>query len=272
MRAIAVLSLAALPVALPAVADEAEVQALVEAMKLPGIIEVMQQEGTAYGASVGETLFPDIASGVWADAVGDIYDLEDMQQTAVANLADALEGEDVGAMLGFFTSEPGATIAELERSAREAMLEEDVEQMAREAAAIAMADETGRHQQLERFVQANDLIEGNVQGGLNGSLNFMLGLASGGGVPTMSEGDILAQVWSQEPEIRRSTRDWTYSFLTLAYEPLEDGELDAYIAFSETEPGQALNDALFSAFDAMYNDLNRELGQAAARYVVGMQL
>ncbi|MGZ9809616.1 DUF2059 domain-containing protein [Pseudoroseicyclus sp. H15] len=256
----------------PAWPDAEQVGQLAEAMQLPGIIHIMQLEGVEYGNSVASQLFPEAPRGEWEKRVAAIYDEDEMRQTVLANLTDELEGEDIGAMIDFFTSEPGITIAGLEVEARGALLQDDVEEMAREAAAIAMADETARQQQLERFVAANDLIEANVQGGLNGSLNFMLGLADGGGFPTMSEGEILQQVWESEPQIRQSTREWTYSFLTLAYEPLDDAALDAYIAFSETDPGQALNDGLFAAFDEMYNDMSRELGQAAARFVVGQQL
>ncbi|WP_373352797.1 hypothetical protein [Pseudoroseicyclus sp. CXY001] len=258
--------------AAPAEAAPEEVAALAEAMQLPGIVAIMQEEGMDYGLSIAEQLFPDAPLADWQQAVEAIYDAEEMTDILLANLGEVLEGEDIAAMTAFFEAEPGATIAGLEHSARAALRDEDVEQMAREAAAIAMADETPRHSQLTRFIEVNDLIEANVASGLNDSLNFMLGLSEGGGLPGMAEGDIFARVWSQEPEIRQNTQEWTYSFLTLAYEPLPDADLEAYIAFSETEPGQALNDGLFEAFDEMYNDMSRALGRAAARYMVGQQL
>ena len=55
----------------------------------------------------------------------------------------------------------------------------------------------------------------------------------------------------QNIDIRQNTTEWVYSFLLLAYEPLEDADLETYIAFSETGAGQDLNAAMFAAFDGM---------------------
>jgi hypothetical protein len=51
----------------------------------------------------------------------------------------------------------------------------------------------------------------------------------------------------------------------VAYEPLTDDELDAYIAMSESSVGRVLNRALFAGFNAMYDKLSYALGLAAAQ-------
>ena len=55
-------------------------------------------------------------------------------------------------------------------------------------------------------------------------------------------------------------------------EAMSDAEFDAYIAFSETEAGQALNRALLEGFDVMYEGVSVELGRAAASRIVGLDL
>ncbi len=53
--------------------------------------------------------------------------------------------------------------------------------------------------------------------------------------------------------------------MLLAYRPLSEPELEAYIVFSETDAGQALNGALFDGFDAMYLFISHALGVQVAQ-------
>jgi hypothetical protein len=53
---------------------------------------------------------------------------------------------------------------------------------------------------------------------------------------------------------------------------LSDGDLEAYIAFSETDAGQALNAALFEAFDVVFTEASRALGEAVARHLTAEEI
>jgi len=46
---------------------------------------------------------------------------------------------------------------------------------------------------------------------------------------------------------------------------LTDADLQAYIAFSKTGPGQALNAALFAGYDAVFGHVSRALGLSMAQ-------
>jgi hypothetical protein len=92
---------------------------------------------------------------------------------------------------------------------------------------------------LRRFAEANDLIESNVAGALNANLAFLKAMAEAGGGGTVG-GDaeaMLAEVWGQEAAVRAETEAWLFPFLALAYQPLSDSDLEAYVAFSETPEG-----------------------------------
>lgn len=248
-----------------------KVEDLIVALGLPELMEIMREEGLEYGAEIGTDLLPGNPGSDWDGLVDAIYDLDNMRAQMNANFANALEGDDVSAMLSFFSAEPGKSIIELEIAARRALLDDDVEEAAKEVAAIAAADETDRYKQIETFISSNGLIETNVVGALNSNFAFYTGLMDGGAFPAeLTEDQILADVWSQEPEIRANTTEWIYSFLMLAYEPLEDDELDAYIAFSNTDAGQDLNAALFTAFDDIFESISRGLGLASAQ-IMGQQ-
>lgn len=260
--------------AAPGFADQsAERMALYDAMGLPEMFAIMREEGVSYGTQVEADLFPDRGGSEWAELVGRIYDAELMQAEVYAALDAELDGDDVVAMLDFFTSDLGETIIGYEIAARRALLDDAVEEASEEAAAIAAADDTPRFQLVSEYVEANDLIETNIVGALNSSFAFYMGLMDGGAFDqNLTEDQILADVWSQEPDIRQSTTEWVFSFLMLAYQPLEDGDLQTYVQFSKTDAGQQLNDALFVAFDGMFERVSRQLGLGATRFMTGAEL
>lgn len=253
--------------------DSAKIDTLFDALAMPEMIEIMRDEGLAYGQTLGTDMLPDGGSGQWDLAVAAIYDSQMMLEEVRGAFGEALEGDDLDAMIAFFTSAPGTTIIDLEVSARRALLDEAVEEASKENAALAMMDETPRYKLVEEFVTANDLIEANVVGSMNSSYAFYMGLIDGGVMPAgMTAETALQDVRTQEADIRRDTTEWVYSFLLMAYQPLPDEDLEAYIAFSRTDAGQDLTRALFLSFNGMFDDISRALGLAASRFMTTQEL
>ena len=269
----AALSLTLLSTPLAATAQAAlqsPAETLFDALNLPEILEIMQEEGLSYADQIQADLFPGQGTEDWPDKVAAIYDIDRMRSEVITALQTELEGVDIAPMIDFFGTEPGLTIISLEASGRGALLDEDVEAAANEAAAMAMADETERYRMIRDFVEANDLIDTNVTGAMNSNYAFFMGLVEGGAFPfQMTEDQMLRDVWAQEPEIRRNTTEWVYSFLLMAYQPLSDEDLQAYIDFSLTEAGQQMNRALFAAFDDMFDRVSYSLGAGAAVFMAG---
>lgn len=243
---------------------------LFAALRLPEILGVMRQEGITYGAKIGEGLFPTGALDPdFTAQVAAIYDLDRMQAQSAAAFDQELAGTDVAAMLAFFTSEPGQSFSALELSARTAQLDEEISAASKETAAIAMAENSPRYQLIQRLADANDMIEINVVAALNSNYAFYQGLQQGGATqPGVTDDEVLASVWDQETEIRQTTTEWVMSFLLMAYQPLSDSDLEAYIAFSQTPAGKDLNRAVFNAFDQMFIDISRSLGVVSSRYMI----
>lgn len=246
-----------------------DVRAIYEALLLPQVLDVMEQEGQAHGEELAQTIFGGRpVPQTWTDLVGAIYDPDQMEEEVLASMAENLEGEDTAAMLAFLQGEPGRSLTALELAAREAMMDEQVEQEAKEAAAVAVFENSPRLELLRRYAEANDLVEMNVAGTMNTNFAYLAGLMDGGALANgMTEADVLADIAAQETQIRGETEEWVYSFLLKAYEPAADEDIEALIAFSETEPGQALNRAVFGAFDERFQEISRALGLAAARYM-----
>ena len=252
-------------------AAAAPVDDLMQALRLPEIIEIMREEGLAYGDDLAADLIPGGADAAWRATVARLYDPLRMQDAVRAGFAETLDGTDLAPLLRYFEDGPGARIVTLEVSARRAMVDEDVEEAAREAFRDIDGGDDPRLGLLDSFVEANDLVDSNVSGALNASFQFYRGLADGGAF-ALSEQEMLADVWEQEPETRADTREWVYAFLLLAYGPLEDEALADYIAFSSTPEGQVLNRALFRGFNDMYDAISYALGLAAAREMQAKEL
>lgn len=271
LAAVSVLALLVPPAGAQGADDD--VRALFEALALPEVVQIMHEEGIGYGADIAADLFAGGAPAEWTDAVASIYDPVRMESEALAALTTATAGRDLEPMITFLTTEPGRTFIQLEVSARRALLDDEVETAAKEAAAIALIDDTPRAQQITRFVKTNDLIETNVMSAMNSTYAFYLGLMDGGAFPPeMTEDEMLADVWSQEPEIRDNTSEWVYGFLTKAYDPASDADLEVYIGFSQTEDGRLLNRVVFGAFSEVFEGISLSLGRAAARFVGGQEL
>lgn len=253
----------------PAAADQ--VDELFEALALPEFIEVMVEEGVTYGDQIAADMLTETQVDDWQNVVTLIYDADWMARTVIAGLRVELEGADVDAMLAFFGTEPGASIVPLELAARRALLEEAVNEAAKEAAADASGSD--RMALVRAYMDANDLVESNVVGALNANYAFYVGLVEGGAFDfELTDEQILTEVWAQEADIRSNTVEWAESFLFMAYAPLQDAELEAYIAFSNSPAGEDMNAALFAAFDTVFVEISRALGLGAARFMVGEDL
>lgn len=259
----------------PVAPAAATVESLQKAMKIGDTISVLRDEGIAYGKSLEEELFPGRGGAAWGVAVDLIYDTPSMEARFDAALAGELGGDaaTLAAAETFFASDRGQRILTLEVEARRALLDQTVEDAAKARAEEMLADRDPRMDALRRFAEANDLIEANVQGALNANLAFYLGMAEVGAFGDgMTEEQMLDDVWGQEGDVRSETTDWLFPYLALAYGPLPDEDLEAYIDFSLTPEGQKLNAALFVAFDAVFTEISRNLGRAAARQMMGQDI
>ena len=263
----------AMPAFGPAYAQDSDADVLFELLMLPDVIEIMRQEGVSYGDTIGQDLFGGPPTAEWAATVERIYDYGVMEGVVRQDFAASMDGADLAPMIEFFGSDQGQMIVGLEVSARRALLDDAVEEASEDAAAIAKADNTPRMGLVSEFVEVNNLIETNVEGALNSNLAFYGGLVDGGAFGgALSEEQILTDVWSQEADIRDNTTEWIYSFLFMAYQPLDDADLQAYIAFSETSAGVQINRAMFESFDRLFTGISRSLGRAAANEMTMQEL
>lgn len=253
----------------------AEVDALLEAMRIDDTISILREEGIDYGRTLETDMFPGAGGPGWEATIALIYDGARMREAFRMALARemAADPDAVSEMAAFFGSDLGQRIVTLEIEGRRALLDDATEEAAKVAWEELRSGDAPRLAQLERFVTVNDLVESNVSGALNANLSFYRGMAEGGAFGgEMTEEQMLSDVWAQEPEVRASTTEWVYSYLNLAYGPLSDADLEAYTAFSESDVGQRANAALFAAFDKVFTPISHALGVAVARQLQGQDI
>lgn len=266
----------ALILALPASAGDGRLDRLAELLRVPEVMEIMRDEGLAHGRDIGQSLLGDRVRGDsarrWERMLDQIYDLDLMRARFDAVLARHLDPDNplVDEIIAFFDSPRGRALTALELAARRAMSDDEAEAQAAGLFAELDAADDPRLGPIRSFARTNQLVDLNVTGALNASYAFYKGLVESG-APDFDtpEADILADVWQQEAEIRAEMEAWVFAFLTLAYLPADPEDLAVYVAFSESEAGQALNLALFAAFDAMFVEVSQALGMAAGQMGLG---
>ncbi len=259
----------------PTCASDADRDALAEALALADLFDILHQEGVDYAARLEGELFPGRGGVRWDNAVADIYSVERIFPQFLDRLESELAAQDTdtGAIVAYLTSEEASRIVDLELDARQAFLDDEIREAAEERAAQMSVENDPRYATLQGFVADTDMLEANVANAMNASLAFYKGMAEGGAMAAdMSERDMLDLVWSQEEDVRAETEAWVYAYLATSYAPVDDEALARYVAFYATEPGRDLNQALFAAFDAVFTDVSRELGRAAALQLVSQDL
>lgn len=246
-------------------ADPARVARLAEALHLRAMVDILREEGIADAPEIAGNMFPGRGGPGWRAEVAEIYDTNLIWAEVEAVLLRELSAESVEVNLAFFSGGLGQRFADAEYEGRKALLDPEIDAAAREVARELQATGDPRLEAIAPLIAAYNLIEANVVGGLNSSMAFYLGLQAGGALNAeLSEGQILAEVWGQEPDIRADTQEWLFAYLLLAYSGFDDGELERYSAFARTDAAQEMNRVIFAAFDVVFERISRDLGRAVA--------
>lgn len=227
-----------------------DVDRLIDAMGMPDLIRAFSAEGEAAGDAMDAEFLSGQGGSVWADTVRKLYDPARLENDLRIGLSEILEPETARTALLFFESDVGQRITALEVQAREAMLDEDVETMAKTAGAQADA-------RVRDFLKLRDLVERNTDTGVSAQSAFFDGYtqATRSDVPA-PDGEVLRE------SIQAETETWLLGYYALVQSALSDEDIQTYSDFWQTEVGAAVDDAVFQAFGDSYTTLSFALGQA----------
>ena len=251
-----------------------ELAALFEAVGMDENFEILAEIGMADAVGLEDTLFPGRGGDAWRAVLSGFYQSGPLQATFTeAFPADRLSTEAMQRVTLFYNTDLGRRIVSGELTAWRAISDEATEAAANAAYFQHLEDNSPRVALLSQFIEVNGFVDLNVSGALNSNYAFYRGLSDAGAYEqALPPAMMLDEVWGREPEIRRETVLWLYSFQLMAYEGLSDAEIETYIAFSETPAAQAYNAALFTGFDAVFEAMSYRLGSAAALFMTGERL
>ena len=256
--------------ALAALAD-ARMTVLVDVLRLPEAAQILSDEGVTQAGEINEDMLDGQGGAGFQLQVERIYDPALMVELVRRELEAGLDPEEREAVIAFYGTALGEKVIQLENSARQAIQDPDVEAAARERFRLLRDSGDVRLGHITRYVDNGDMISRNVASAINSNYQFLRGLVDGGAME-LSEEEMLADAARDLDESTEDTTEWLFGFLLLAYHPLEEAELDAYVAFSDSAAGQALNAALFNGFAKAYEDISYALGRAVALNMTAQEL
>lgn len=242
------------------------VDALIKAMRIPDLLDIVRQEGINDAPQLAETMFAKQAGPDWTREVEQIYRPSRNLNLVNRRIGGILSRNEIEQNIAFFGSELGQKVLVREIESRRALLDINVERQVRAVSDQLRASNDPRLDAFRPLIRAYDLVDANVVAAMNSNIAFFEGMLDGGALPDgMTGDDILDEVWSTSDAIREETEGWLFGYLLLAYGKLSRDEMEAYVAFAETDAAQALNQAMFEAFDDLFGRINRDLGYAVAQ-------
>ncbi|KIN65039.1 hypothetical protein Z946_3937 [Sulfitobacter noctilucicola] len=250
---------------------DARTTVLVDVLKLQEAAGILALEGIASSEDLNRDMLEGQGGAGWALQVQQIYAPDRMVELVRAELEAALKGDALEEVITFFAGSRGRQIIDLENSARRAIQDPEVEEAARARYRALKGTDDPRLALITSYIESGDMIERNVTSALNSNYQFLRGLVEGGAFE-MSEEEMLSDAAGDLEESTKDTAEWLYGYLLLAYHPLQDADLEAYIAFANTKAGQALNRALFDGFGKAYEDISYALGRAVSLNMTAEEL
>ncbi|NYS25817.1 hypothetical protein HUK65_12525 [Rhodobacteraceae bacterium 2376] len=248
--------------------ERLDIEALSSAYRLPALFEAIALEGRDAADAISEEVLQGQGGASWRRAIDDLYDPDRMLERFLGVLhADLEDRAEVHlAAMEFALRPEGAAVITTELRVRVELRAEGAEQAMQAALEQARRNESADLAFVRERIRVNNLIEQNVSLGLNGSLAYFSGfMAAAPPGMGLSEGQIAAEVWGQEEEIRAETVDWLEGYLLRAYSTLSDEARAALMAHARSAEGDAFNTAMFRAYEVTFAELSEALGSAVGR-------
>ena len=234
-------------------------QRLVEVLQTPRLLEQLSLEAERSADDVNRDFLGGEGGPVYADTVARLNDPARLVPIIEETLAKELSEDDRKLVISFFESELGQNIIQLELSARSTIFDPAVEQAVR-----AHVAEEGVSPIVADMIVQGDLIERNVTDAMEVLRQFYLGRIAGGALD-LPAADIESFVEANRDSVRFETQQWLEAYMTLAYSPLSDDDLQTYAEFWKTEAGSAFDRALFAAYLRVFVENSFALGQIVGR-------
>lgn len=244
---------------------------LYTALNLQEIVLIMRQEGLEEAEATKEIYLKNIRKDSFNSAIDALYSEAFMETQLRSGLKTALSEDDAEIALAFYQTQLGALASKLETSARAAISNDAVEEMAVSVANDALQAGNKRAKLLKNAVTDMELTEYNLSGAFSARFAFLSGLAEAEELG-ITQDQIINLIAQDREALRDEIDQWVLGFVFMTYRPLSDEELSQYLAFLLSTPGKALNRALFEAFNELSTQNAGQLGKLLAAAIQAREL
>ena len=218
---------------------------LYDALHMDRINEIIRLEGIQDAEGTGEAYLPPNSVDRFVAQAKSVYQLEAMERDFKRLLTQNLSIPDANKILLFYQNPLGKVASELEVSARIAISDAHIEEMAKIKLKEAVKSKNKRLDEIESVIRTLELVEQNLIGAYAAQFAFMYELSKLG-VIELSKQEMIDLITNDEEKLKSEILEWLMAFSHMAYTPMSDKEFSDYSDFSKSELGIVLNKALFS--------------------------
>ncbi len=173
---------------------------------------------------------PDGFGSDWSRLTSEVFDTEDMHETAVSILEQTLSDEALAHAVEFYASDLGQRLVEAENAAH---MDDDDDTKDAEGQKIVsdlIKDGSTRVESLKRMNRAVDASGTSLRALQEIQIRFLLAASASGVIELQMNADELREFMKQqEPELRRSLQISALSNAAYTYKDFSDADVDAYV-------------------------------------------
>jgi hypothetical protein len=239
---------------------------LYDALHMDRINEIIRLEGIQDAEGTGEAYLPPNSVDRFVAQAKSVYQLEAMERDFKRLLTQNLSIPDANEILLFYQKPLGKVASELEVSARIAISDTHIEEMAKIKLKEAVKSKNKRLDEIESVIKTLELVEQNLIGAYAAQFAFMYELSKLG-VIELSKQEMIDLITNDEEKLKSEILEWLMAFSHMAYAPMNDKEFSDYSDFSKSELGIALNKALFSVYNEMAKDQSQRLASILGEFM-----
>jgi len=236
---------------------------LYQLLHLDELVEIVSEEGLADANATADAYLQGVTRGGFGASIAKIYDKNSLSSRVKAMFAKALPARSADRLIGFYNSDLGLQVSQLEVSARRAITDPSIEDYVIELVLEAEAQGKLRPQLLRSAIKEMDWVKQNLAGAFEARFAFLEALSQVEALQ-LDRGQIFTLMQSDQEALSKEIEEWLLGYMHMAYSPLSDDELTAYLAFQTSPEGMDLNAALFDTFNKLTTENAQQLGQFTA--------
>lgn len=269
MRFLFLTTLAIFFVARPAASETYE--QLYAALNLQEIVAIMRQEGLEEAEATIEIYLKDMRKESFDTSIDILYSETSMASHILSGLETALSEPDAEIALAYYQTPLGVLVSKLETTARLAISDDAVEEMAVSVVNKALQSGDKRAKLLQKAAADMKLTEYNLSGAFSTRFAFLSGLAEAEELG-ITQDQIINLIAQDRDNLRDEIDKWVLGYVYMTYGPLSDEQLSQYLTFQMSNTGEVLNRALFEVFNELSVENAGQLGKLLATAIQARQL